>query len=124
MAINSTAIELQWMEPHGNNETITAYIVRFQQPQLQGGEDVNQTFSSETKRAIFTELYPGVTYVFTVAAINILGIGNASAGVHVRTLDERKYSTYNIHVYSRQEPQYSVCTGMYLIVFNAIHGRL
>ena len=79
-----------WNEPHDNNALITGYIIRYQQPQFQGGEEVNQTFPPEPEVAVIIELRPGVTYMFTVEAFNDIGVGNPSTETEVRTLDEGK----------------------------------
>ena len=101
-ALNSTIIELTWMEPHDNNAPITGYIVQYQQPQFLGGQEINKTLLSESKltiivKLIIVELHPGTIYTFTVEARNKLGIGERSTGASARTLEERKPSLIVFH---------------------------
>ena len=92
---NITAIEVQsrylvltWVEPHDNNAPILGYYVLFNQPNFAGREVV--VLNTTVTTANVTELYPGVTYNFTVIAFNEVGNSSSSAATPIRTLEESK----------------------------------
>ena len=78
-----------WTEPHDNNALITGYVIRYEQPQFQGGQEVNQTFPPEPEVAVIIGLHSGLTYKFTVEAFNGIGVGNPSTEIEATTLEER-----------------------------------
>ena len=105
---NITAVETQsryliltWVEPHDNNAPIQGYFVLYNQPNFAGGEMVTQNVSKE--RVNVTDLFPGVTYNFTVIAYNGIGNSTESELTPLRTLDEGIHITvhaqcwYGVH---------------------------
>ena len=86
MALNSTAIQLTWDEPHDNNAPILGYRVEYTRPEFLDGSDVILTVTSEM--AVVTGLHPGVTYNFTVVAFNEIGDSRESAVTMVTTGEE------------------------------------
>ena len=86
MALNSTAIQLTWDEPHDNNAPIQGYRVEYTRPEFLNGSDVELNVTSVM--AVVTGLHPGVTYNFTVFAFNEIGDSRESAVAMVATDDE------------------------------------
>ena len=86
MALNSTAIMLNWFEPHDNNAPILGYRVMYTRPEFLDGSDVELGVTSEM--AVVTGLSPGVTYNFTVIAFNEIGDSRESAVAMVATEEE------------------------------------
>ena len=86
MALNSTAILLNWSEPHDNNAPILGYRVMYTRPEFLDGSDVELGVISEM--AVVTDLHPGVTYNFTVIAFNEIGNSRESAVAMVATKEE------------------------------------
>ena len=82
----SRYLVLTWVEPHDNNAPIQGYYVLYSQPsyalQLMIVLAVNNTMAN------VTELYPGVTYNFTVIAFNDVGNSSQSAITPFMTLEE------------------------------------
>ena len=83
MALNSTAIQLNWFEPHDNNAPILGYRVMYTRPEFLNGGDVELSVLSEM--AVVTGLHPGVTYNFTVIAFNDIGDSRESTVAMVIT---------------------------------------
>ena len=86
MALNSTAIQLNWFEPHDNNALILGYRVMYTRPEFLNGSDVELSVIGEM--AVVNGLHPGVTYNFTVIAFNELGDSQESAVAMVTTKEE------------------------------------
>ena len=86
MALNSTAILLNWVEPHDNNAPILGYRVMYTRPEFLNGSDVELGVTSEM--AVLTDLHPGVTYNFTVIAFNEIGDSLESEVAMVATEEE------------------------------------
>ena len=86
MALNSTAIQLNWFEPHDNNAPILGYRVMYTRPEFLSGSDVELSVLSEM--AVVTGLHPGVTYNFTVIAFNEIGDSQESEVAAVTTEEE------------------------------------
>ena len=86
MALDSSAILLNWFEPHDNNAPILGYRVRYTSPEFLDGSDVELGVTSEM--AVVTDLSPGVTYNFTVIAFNEIGDSRESAVAMVATEEE------------------------------------
>ena len=82
----SRYLVLTWVEPHDNNALIQGYYVLYNQPSYAIGLMI--VLAVKDTMANVTELYPGVTYNFTVIAFN--GVGNSSQSVVTpfRTLEE------------------------------------
>ena len=89
LEIESRYLVLTWIEPHDNNAPILGYLVQYNQPEFAGGLMVVLNVSEETTNV--TDLFPGVTYNFTVIAFNDIGNSTASETTPVRTLDEGMY---------------------------------
>ena len=90
---NITAVEIQsrylvltWVEPHDNNAPIQGYFVFYSQPRFAGGEMM--MLQTVVTMVNVTELYPGVTYNFTILAFNEVGNSSSSDVTPFRTLDE------------------------------------
>ena len=89
-AITSRSINLTWVEPHDNNAPIQSYLVEYTEPQFVMGER-NRQINTTVEVVFITGLYPGITYTFTVTAINDIGRSLASEPLIERTLDEGKF---------------------------------
>ena len=87
----SQTISLTWAEPHDNNAPIDSYLVMYTQPEFVSG-DRNKNVSTIVETANITGLFPGVTYTFTVIAINEIGRSHPSEPLSVKTLDEGENS--------------------------------
>ena len=90
VALNSTAIQLTWFEPHDNNAPIQGYRVMYTRPEFLNGSDVELTVPSEM--AVVTGLHPGVTYNFTVVAFNEIGDSLESTVSMVTSQEEGRTS--------------------------------
>ena len=86
----SRYLVLTWVEPHDNNAPILGYLVSYNQPGFAGGGIVTLNVSEEMVNV--TELFPGVTYNFTVIAYNNIGNSTQSETTPLRTLDEGMHS--------------------------------
>jgi hypothetical protein len=86
LEIQSRSLVLSWIEPHDNNAPIEGYFVFYTQPTFAGGE----TIINSTVDIVITlnELFPGVTYNFTVTAYNVIGNSTPSEVIHVNTTEE------------------------------------
>lgn len=69
---------VSWTQPNSNGALITKYIVR-----ASNGKVIEANWNSQDSEvtAVFTGLSPGVSYTFTVAAVNKNGEGPAVAAV-------------------------------------------
>ena len=85
----SRSLTLMWIEPHDNNAPIQGYFVSYMQPSFARGERVVQRVSDEL--AYVFELFPGVTYNFTVITYNEIGNSTESESISVKTLEEGKF---------------------------------
>ena len=94
LEIESRYLVLTWIEPHDNNAPVLGYLVQYNQPEFAGGLMVVVNVSEET--ANVTDLFPGVTYNFTVIAFNEVGNSSASVVYPFTTLDEGKPKICNI----------------------------
>jgi len=83
-------VNLTWVEPHDNNAPIELYLIEFTHPEFAVGER-NQNITSTTEEAFIESLFPGVTYSFTVTALNSIGRSMTSEALEVRTLDESMF---------------------------------
>ena len=92
----SCYLVLTWVEPHDNNAPILGYFVSYNQPVFAGGEVV--MLNTVIALVNVTELYPGVTYNFTVIAFNEVGNSSSSAIIPSRTLEESKLQHLNLNV--------------------------
>ncbi len=96
-SIASRQITLTWVEPHDNNAPIMNYQVQYLQPEfVTGNREVIVTTTITT--TTLTGLYPGVTYIFTITAHNIIGSSLPSLRAIVRTLDEGKSLNESINI--------------------------
>ena len=75
------------MEPHDNNAPILGYFVSYNQPGFAGRGLVIVLNVTETMANV-TDLYPGVTYNFTVMAFNEVGNSSQSDVAPFRTVEE------------------------------------
>ncbi|WP_051752255.1 putative Ig domain-containing protein [Streptosporangium amethystogenes] len=66
---------LTWTAPAGNGSTITGYVVT---PYIAGVAQSTQTFSGTVTTQTVTNLTAGISYTFTVTAVNAAGSGQAS----------------------------------------------
>ena len=82
----SQYLVLMWEEPHDNNAPIQGYYVFYNQPSYAMGLMI--VLAVNDTMANVTELYPGVTYNFTVIAFNGVGNSSQSAVTPFRTLEE------------------------------------
>jgi large repetitive protein len=71
-----TSATVSWTAPAANGSPITGYVVT---PYLNGTAQTAQTFNSTATTQTLTGLTAGASYTFTVAAINAVGTGSASA---------------------------------------------
>ena len=94
MEIESRYLVLTWIEPHDNNAPVLGYLVQYNQPEFAGGLMVLLNVSEET--ANVTDLFPGVTYNFTVTVFNEVGNSSASVVYPFTTLDEGKHECVSI----------------------------
>jgi hypothetical protein len=83
-----------WVEPHDNNAPILGYYVSYNQPDFATGEMM--IVNTIGTMANITELYPGVTYNFTITAFNEVGNSSSSTVISFRTLEESKSLQYLI----------------------------
>ena len=96
--VSSRQIDLMWVEPHDNNAPITRYEVAYLEPEFVTGERErveNVTGSGRgsadiVEMATISGLFPGVSYTFTVTAVNEDGSSVPSDPLTVRTLEEGK----------------------------------
>ena len=86
--ITSRSIALTWIEPHHNNDPITGYSVKYNQPVFLGSNTL--TINSTEESVVITGLHPGVNYTFTVIAINSIGESVPSDEERATTLEEGK----------------------------------
>ncbi len=84
--ILSRSLVLSWIEPHDNNAPIEGYFVSYTQPTFAGGKAI----VNSTVDIVITlnELFPGVTYNFTVTAYNVIGNSIPSEVIQVNTVEE------------------------------------
>ena len=108
-SVNTTSrsISLVWEEPHDNNAPIMGYRVMYQEPTFLG--DGEQVVNSTVEMAEITDLYPGVTYNFTVVAFNEIGDSTPSSITPVTTSEEGSY------IYS--QPKFLICNQVYWSFF-------
>ena len=93
----SRTVNLTWVEPHDNNAPIEEYLVEFTHPEFAVGER-NQSVTTTIEEAFIENLFPGVTYFFTITALNSIGRSLTSVPLEVRTLDESMFDNlYLIH---------------------------
>ena len=90
----SRYLVLTWVEPHDNNAPIQGYYVLYNQPSYAVGLMIVLTVNKTM--ANVTELYPGVTYNFTVIAFNDVGNSSQSAVTPFMTLEEGKSHLYTL----------------------------
>ena len=85
VVVTTTAVLLEWVEPHDNNAPILGYRVSYTRPLFLNGLEV--TVNSSVERVNITGLHPGVTYTFSVIAFNGLGDSTPSDGLMVTTVE-------------------------------------
>ena len=96
VGISSREINLTWVEPHDNNAPITGYQVMYMLPEFVVEErDLEVVMNTSVEMATISELFPGVNYTFTVAALNEIDQSTPSDPVTVRTLDEGETQSIN-----------------------------
>ena len=96
--ITSRQINLTWVEPHSNNAPITSYQVMYMQPEFVMGNRERVVMVTEREEgstdivemATISDLFPGVSYTFTVTAVNEIGPSVPSAPLTVTTMEEGK----------------------------------
>ncbi|WP_329426066.1 putative Ig domain-containing protein [Streptosporangium sp. NBC_01495] len=71
----TSSANLTWTAPASNGSAITGYVVT---PYIAGVAQPTQTFSGTATTQSVTGLTPGVSYTFTVTAVNAAGPGPAS----------------------------------------------
>ena len=86
--MNSHSLTINWTKPHDNNDPITSYNVRYQNPDCANGVPQDVTVTSTVEQATITDLLPGEYYTFTVIAINDICPSQPSVPSTVRTLKE------------------------------------
>ena len=87
--IFSNKTRLHWRVPHNNNAPVTGYHLMY----LQRDTGNYMEFETTNDTFVVTNLLPGVTYVFTVVAINEIGESATSDAFSVTTLEEGKEFT-------------------------------
>ena len=93
--IQSRSLVISWIKPHDNNAPILGYFIFYEQPSFAGGEMI--IFPTADEGASLTELFPGVTYNFTVIAYNAIGNSTESDSIQLKTLDEGTYASVLYH---------------------------
>ena len=98
---NFSAIEIQsqflsfsWDVPHGNNAPVLGYYVMYKQPSFAGGETI--VLDVPTEMVEVFDLFPGVTYNFTVIAYNDLGNSTESEVFSLTTLEEGSFASFTL----------------------------
>ncbi|MEU8035307.1 putative Ig domain-containing protein [Streptosporangium sp. NPDC049078] len=71
-----TSATVSWTAPAGNGSTITGYVIT---PSIAGVAQTPLSFDASTTNRTLTGLTAGASYTFTVAAVNAVGTGPASA---------------------------------------------
>lgn len=89
--IHSRHLILTWMAPHDNNAEIQGYFVSYRQPAFAEGGIMIENVIQE--RVNVTNLFPGVTYNFSVTAYNNIGNSTKSETTPLRTMDEGLHSS-------------------------------
>ncbi len=82
--ITSRSIFLMWVEPHDNSAPIQSYLIEYMQPSFFMG-DRARNITTVMEEAFITGLIPGVTYSFTVTAINEIGMSPSSEPFNITT---------------------------------------
>lgn len=86
VSVSSNKTGLSWRVPHDNNAPVIGYRLMYFQ------NDTGDYMDFETANNTYnvTNLLPGVTYDFTVVAINDIGESAASDVLTITTLEEGK----------------------------------
>ena len=88
--IQSCSVVLSWIEPHDNNAPVEGYLVLYTQPSFAAGEKVVSPTAEEV--ITLNDLFPGVTYNFTVIAYNAIGNSTPSEAINIKTPEEGNHT--------------------------------
>ena len=102
--LDSRTLTINWDEPFNNNEPITGYLIRYQNPNClvaANGVPRNVELSSTEEQIAITGLHPGEPYRFSIIAVNSICTGgnldSTGNSPIVRTLEEGMYVMVMVH---------------------------
>ena len=90
-AVNSTSVLVSWDEPIDNKGVITQYVVHYFCTNTTRCDDDKQ-LSTANRHLLVTGLYPYTEYTFVICGHTIVGNGEYSRPMKIRTKEAGKNS--------------------------------
>ena len=89
-ALTSTAVNVSWMEPATQTDSISEYRVQYA---IIGSNATMNTATTSATSVILTDLTPCTMYTITVMAVGVVVMGEA-ATVTIVTLEAGQYTVF------------------------------
>ena len=94
-ALTSTAVNVSWMEPDTQTDSISEYLVQYA---ITGSSATMNTTTTSVTSVILTDLTPFTMYTITVMAVGAVVMGEP-ATVTVETLEAGQCTVFQIEYY-------------------------